>query len=132
MIEQVNLSELEANQNQVEVLDQLAQPFLDLAKKLEAVRLNGTDHETWVALSDTNMFYWRLIVNYLPKHFESKVSPASRAMLEMISDFMIRAAKAMRHAPDVKLLEQMVQLNLNMSDQILSIAEKIESHRKAA
>lgn len=127
-----NAKLIENTNNPSEVLDELAQPFLDLAQKLEEVRLNGTKSEEWVALSDTNMFYWRFIVNYLPKHFESKVSPASKAMLEMISDFMIRAAKAMRNAPDPKLLAQMVQMNLNMSDQILTIAEKLDAQQEAA
>ncbi|WP_420549744.1 hypothetical protein [Curvivirga sp.] len=132
MIKNIDVAELEISNDPIETLDHLAQPFLDLAKKLEEVRLNGTDTETWTALGDANVFYWRLIVNYLPKHFASSVSPASKAMLEMIADFMLRASKAMRHAPDTALLAQMVQLNLNMSDQILSIAEKIDNERMAA
>ena len=132
MIENIDVSEFEVSNDPIETLDHLAQPFLDLAKKLEEVRLNGTDSETWAALGDSNVFYWRLIVNYLPKHFSSSVSPASKAMLEMIADFMLRASKAMRQAPDNAVLAQMVQLNLNMSDQILSIAEKIDNERLAA
>ncbi|MDX1737164.1 MAG: hypothetical protein R3261_02945 [Alphaproteobacteria bacterium] len=127
----INMKALDANEDPVVVLDHLAQPFLDLAQKLEAARLEGIDQEEWVALTDTNMFYWRFIVNYLPKNFESRVSPASKAMLEMIADFMIRAAKAMRRNPDGNILKQMVQMNLNMSDQILTIAEKLEENRRA-
>ncbi len=132
MIKNIDVEKLDSLENPAEVLDELAQPFLDLARKLEEIRLNGADPADWVAVADTNMFYWRFIVNYLPKHFETKVSPASKAMLEMIADFMIRAAKAMRSNVDENLLGQMVQMNLNMSDQILTIAEKLEKHRKAA
>lgn len=102
-----------------ELIDDMALPFLNLAERLEAARLNGMDRTEWNAVLEANMFMWRFIANYLPRMFDDKVPKRTGAMLEMIADFMTRAEAAMPDGPDAKLVATLVEMNLNMCDQIL-------------
>ena len=107
--------------NPEELIDEMALPFLELAEKLEGARLNGVDDETWKAIMETNIFLWRFIANFLPQNFDAAVPNRTHGMLEMIADFMLRAGTAMQDTRDEDLVEQLVRLNLNMCDQILSM-----------
>lgn len=106
-----------------ELLDDMALPFLDLAEKLEACRLNGAQPDTWKALLETNLFLWRFISNFLPKHFDASVTPETRELLRRISEFMIKVGVALEEGPerDPVLIRKVIHLNLNMCDQILAM-----------
>ncbi|RED53951.1 hypothetical protein [Aestuariispira insulae] len=110
-----------AGKDVADMIDEMALPFLDLAEKLEAARLNGADKATWTAIMETNIFLWRFIANFLPKNFDREVPARGGAMLEMIADFMTRASMAMPDNPDTELVDKLVRLNLNMCHQILSM-----------
>ena len=110
-----------AGKSSEDLIDEMALPFLDLAEKLEAARLNGADKATWTAIMETNIFLWRFIANFLPKNFDREVPARSGAMLEMIADFMTRASLVMPESPDTELVDKLVRLNLNMCHQILSM-----------
>lgn len=111
------------NSTHQEMLDDMALPFLDLAEKLESCRLNGADTETWRAVLETNLFLWRFISHFLPRHFADDVPEGASELLNKISEFMIKVSVAIRDDPmaDPDLIAKVVQLNLNMCDQILSI-----------
>lgn len=106
-----------------ELIDDMALPFLDLAEKIEAARLNDAGEETWKAILETNLFLWRFISNFLPTHFRSDVSAETNDLLEKISDFMTKVTVALgEEGPkDEAVLDKVVQLNLNMCDQILAM-----------
>lgn len=106
-----------------DMIDDMALPFLDLAEKLEACRVNGADAETWKAVLETNLFLWRFISHFLPKHFDAAVTPETRELLARISGFMTQVGVAMEEGPekDPALIRKVVHLNLNMCDQILSM-----------
>lgn len=106
-----------------ELIDDMALPFLDIAEKLEACRLNGADAETWKAILETNLFLWRFISNFLPKHFDEAVTAETRDLLRRISDFMVKVGVALDDGPDQDpyLIRKVIHLNLNMCDQILAM-----------
>lgn len=106
-----------------ELIDDMALPFLDIAERLEACRLNGADPETWKAVLETNLFLWRFIANFLPKHFDQAVTAETRELLRRISDFMVKVGVALDEGPekDPNLIAKVVHLNLNMCDQILAM-----------
>jgi hypothetical protein len=106
-----------------ELIDDMALPFLDIAEKLEACRLNGADAQSWKAILETNLFLWRFISNFLPKHFDDAVTPETDELLRRISDFMVKVGVALEEGPDQdpKLIQHVIQLNMNMCDQILAM-----------
>ena len=110
-----------------ELIDDMALPFLDLAEKIEAARLNKADGETWQAIFETNLFLWRFISHFLPHHFGEDVTPETRELLSRISQFMTKVTVALadRDAKDPELLEKIVNLNLNMCDQILAMRGRL-------
>lgn len=105
--------------NREEIIDEMALPFLELAERFEAARLNGMDEESWVALMDANAYIWTFFKNYLPSTFDNQVSEQTVTTLESISQYMLRARNAMGKEVDADLAGKIVQLNLNMCDQIL-------------
>jgi hypothetical protein len=111
-----------------ELIDDMALPFLDIAEKLEACRLNGADPETWKAILETNLFLWRFISNFLPKHFDSAVTAETHELLRRISDFMVKVGVALDEGPgkDPALIRKVIHLNLNMCDQILSMRADLD------
>jgi hypothetical protein len=113
------------DRTRAELIDDMALPFLDLAEKIEAARLNDTDPETWKAILETNLFLWRFISNFLPTHFSPEVSSETEALLGRISEFMIKVTVALADdgPKDDALLDKVVRLNLNMCDQILGMRE---------
>ncbi len=106
-----------------ELIDDMALPFLDMAEKIEAARLNAVADDVWRGILDTNLFLWRFVSNFLPRHFSEDVTPETVEILGKISDFMTRvtAAMAQENLRDDELLDKMVTLNLNMCDQILTM-----------
>lgn len=112
--------------NKTELIDDMALPFLDLAEKIEAAKLNGADEETWQAIFETNLFLWRFIANFLPRHFSEEVGKDTTELLNKISSFMTKVTVALsaEGSKDAALLDKVVKLNLNMCDQILAMREK--------
>eukprot|EP00752_Nemacystus_decipiens_P000734 g734.t1 len=112
-----------------DLIDDMALPFLDIAEKLEACRLNGADPETWKAILETNLFLWRFISHFLPKHFDAAVTEETRELLRRISDFMVKVGVALEEGPerDPHLIRKVVHLNLNMCDQILAIRSDLQA-----
>lgn len=108
---------------QQDMLDDMALPFLDLAEKLEACRVNGADQDTWRAVLETNLFLWRFISHFLPRHFSDEVPAGASELLNKISEFMIKVSVALAQDPsqDPDLIDKVIQLNLNMCDQILAM-----------
>ena len=108
---------------QQDMIDDMALPFLDLAEKLESCRVNGADQETWRAVLETNLFLWRFISHFLPRHFSDEVPAGAAELLGKISEFMIKVGAALSEDPnqDPDLIEKVIQLNLNMCDQILAM-----------
>lgn len=106
-----------------ELIDDMALPFLDMAEKIEAARLNGADADAWRAVFETNLFLWRFIGNFLPRHFSEDVSPEMTELLQKIGNFMTKVTVAMLEEEDRDdaLLDKVVKLNLNMCDQILAL-----------
>lgn len=105
------------------LIDEMALPFLDLAEKFEAAKLNGADPQTWKALFETNLFLWKFISNFLPRHFDEDVTKETRDLLGRISKFMIKVSVAIEDEPekDGTLIDTLVKMNLNMCDQILAM-----------
>lgn len=108
---------------EVEVVDDLAKPFLDLAEGLEAARLNGVPEETWEALLETNVFLWKYMTVQLPKLTDGEIPPETAELITRITDFMNKASATLLAQRDDELIRKMVQLNLNMCDQILRLRE---------
>lgn len=113
----------ELDRSREELIDDMAIPFLDLAEKFQAARLNGADPETWKALFETNLFLWKFISNFLPMHFDDQVSEETKGLLDRISKFMIKVSVAVGDEPekDGSLIDTIVKMNLNMCDQILAM-----------
>lgn len=106
-----------------ELIDDMALPFLDLAEKIEAAKLNGADAESWRAIFETNLFLWRFIANFLPRHFSEEVQPDTVDLIRRISDYMNKVTVTLLDAEekDTAVLDKVVTLNLNMCDQILAM-----------
>lgn len=106
-----------------ELIDDMALPFLELAEKIEAAKVNNADDETWTAIFETNLFLWRFIANFLPRHFSDDVTSETSDLLDKISVFMTKVTVALSGdtAKDTALIEKVVQLNLKMCDQILAM-----------
>ncbi len=111
-----------------DLIDDMALPFLDLAEKLEACRLNGADPQDWKAVLETNLFLWRFISNFLPKHFDESVTDETRDLLDRIGEFMVKVGVAMEEGPEQhpELVKTLVTINLNMCDQILAMRSDVE------
>ncbi len=105
------------------LIDDLAQPFLDLAERFEAARTHPTDWETWRAVLDTNIFYWRYMANFLPGQLEKTASEETTEVLTRIGAFMQQACLALHDARDDVLEQRVVELNLNMCAQILNLRQ---------
>lgn len=107
------------------MIDDLAQPFLDLAEKLEAIRLNDVDQASINAVLDANAFIWQFAANYMPRQLSKEVTPEMADLIVKIGDFMQQASRRLRDAKDDALLARLVELNLNMCDQVLSLRESL-------
>ncbi len=103
------------------MIHDMAVPFFDLAEKLENARLNGLDSKTWKAVLETNSFIWRYIADFLPRNFDQDVSEETTTMLKNVADYMPRAARAVLKAQQSDVCAQMVTLNRNMYNQILTM-----------
>jgi hypothetical protein len=117
------------SRTRTELIDDMALPFLDLAEKIEAAKVNNADPEAWIAIMETNLFLWRFISNFLPRHFSDEVSKETVDLLEKISEFMAKVSISLSEQPakDPALIDKVVQLNLNMCDQILAMRSERES-----
>jgi len=111
-----------------EMIDDMALPFLDMAEKIEAARVNKVDKEAWRAILETNLFLWRFMSNFLPKHFSAESGKETKELLRRISDFMVKVSVAVEGDPSQNpdLIRKVIQLNLNMCDQILSNVDDVE------
>ncbi len=107
------------------LIDDLAQPFLDLAEKYEAARLNDVDEETWHAIQDANVYVWRFVANYLPGQLDKSVSGEMSEVLVRIGDFMRQACLSLRDNRDDALELRVIELNLNMCAQILNLRQEM-------
>lgn len=107
------------------LIDDLAQPFLDLADKFEAARLNTVDTETWRAILDANVFLWRFVANYLPGQLDKKASAETSETLVRIGNFMQQACVKLRNERDDALELRVIELNLNMCGQILNLRQEM-------
>jgi len=107
------------------LIDDLARPFLDLAEKFEAARRNEVDSETWYAILDANVFFWRFVANYLPGQMDKTASAETGEMLVRIGDFMQHACLKLRRGRDDVLEQRVIELNLNMCGQILSLRQEM-------
>ncbi len=107
------------------LIDDLAKPFLDLAEKLEATRLNDFDDHTRNAVLDANAYVWRFVANFLPRQLSKDVSPEMADLIVRISDFMQQAGIQLRKQNDEGLIKRLVELNLNMCNQILSLRKEM-------
>lgn len=104
-----------------QLIDDMAQPFLDIAERLEAARLNETDDETWVAILETNMFLWRFTANFLPRQMPADMPAGLGDLLHRISRFMKQAGYELQRDRNDDLINRVIELNLNMCDQILAM-----------
>ncbi|MDJ0683571.1 MAG: hypothetical protein QNJ84_02610 [Alphaproteobacteria bacterium] len=102
------------------LIDDMAQPFLDIAERLEAARLNDVDAETWAAILDTNVLLWKFIANYLPTQLNRDMPAESTDLLRRIADFMSQSCTSLRRDRDEALTKWVIELNLNMCEQVLS------------
>jgi hypothetical protein len=106
-----------------ELIDDMALPFLDMAEQIEAAKLNDISDEAWQSILETNLFLWRFISNFLPRHFSDDVTSETAGLLSKISDFMTKVTVALSDdgTREPELLDKMIKLNLNMCDQILAM-----------
>jgi len=126
--EMIRVASSTDGRTRTELIDDMALPFLDLAEKIEAAKVNNADSEAWIAIMETNLFLWRFISNFLPRHFSDEVSSDTVDLLEKISEFMAKVSVAISDQPakDPALIDKVVQLNLNMCDQILAMRSETE------
>ena len=57
--EMVRVASNNEGRTRTELIDDMALPFLDLAEKIEAAKVNNADPEAWIAIMETNLFLWR-------------------------------------------------------------------------
>ncbi len=110
------------------LIDDMAQPFLDLAEKFEIARLNEMDDKDWFAILESNMFVWRFVANYLPRQLRDDVPESMGELLVRISAFMMQAGTELRTNRDDTLIQRVVELNLNMCNQILALHEQMQEN----
>ena len=103
------------------MLHNIAAPFFDLAERLEDARENAPDAETWQAMLETNSFIWRATADFLPRNFDDEVSEETTEILKNVADFMPRASRAIMNEPESDVCAQMVALNRNMYNQLLTM-----------
>ncbi|HYE00162.1 MAG TPA: flagellar biosynthesis regulator FlaF [Alphaproteobacteria bacterium] len=99
-------------------LEQLAFPFIQAAVRIDSAKQNPADREALVAVLDSTVAMWMFYKNYLGQNF-SAVPEETKQMLVQLTDFTTKAAVFLRDNPDEGLLDRLIQLNLNMSEQIL-------------
>ncbi|MEQ9490798.1 MAG: hypothetical protein RIM72_17585 [Alphaproteobacteria bacterium] len=110
------------------LIDDMAQPFLDLAEKFEIARLNELDDKDWYAILESNMFVWRFVANYLPRQLRDDVPEEMGALLVRISEFMMQAGSELRSNRDDTLIQRVIELNLNMCNQILALHDQMREN----
>jgi len=110
------------------LIDDMAQPFLDLAEKFEIARLNELDDKDWYAILESNMFVWRFVANYLPRQLRDDVPESMGELLVRISEFMMQAGNELRTNRDDTLIRRVIELNLNMCNQILALHEQMQEN----
>ena len=103
------------------ILHDMAAPFFDLAERLEDASTNAPDRESWQATLETNNFIWRSTADFLPRNFDEDVPEETTVMLKNVADFMPRAGRAVIDQPESDLCAQMVSLNRNMYNQLLTM-----------
>ncbi|WP_425405656.1 hypothetical protein [Hwanghaeella sp.] len=113
------------------LIDDLAQPFLDLAKKFETARVSDVDTETWHAILDANVFFWRFVANYLPGQLDKTVSTEMSEVLIRIGEFMRQACLSLRANRDDVLEQRVIELNLNMCAQVLNLRQNMLGLKEA-
>ena len=113
------------------LIDDLAQPFLDLAEKFEAARINDVDTATWHAILDANVFFWRFVANYLPGQLDKSVSDEMSEVLIRIGSFMQQACLSLRSTRDETLEQRVIELNLNMCAQVLNLRQNLLGLKEA-
>lgn len=99
-------------------LEEAAFPFLECAVLLDQARKPQPKVQLADAL-DVNAARWQTVANramvrgrQLPATTSEFFSRASR--------FMVEAARTLRSAPDDKVIDMMIDMNLNMSETILT------------
>lgn len=102
-------------------IDELAKPFLDIASKLDEARTAPIDHETWIALLETNSFLWRFASKHMPGQIGFELAPESEELVAQISEFMSKASMCLAEKRDEFLLDRVVEINLNMCDKLLGL-----------
>ncbi len=110
------------------LIDDMAQPFLELAEKFEIARLNELDDKDWYAILESNMFVWRFVANYLPRQLRDDVPKEMGDLLVRISEFMMQAGSELRSNRDDTLIQRVIELNLNMCNQILAMHEQMREN----
>lgn len=110
------------------LIDDMAQPFLDLAEKFEVARLNELDDKDWFSILESNMFVWRFVANYLPRQLRDDVPESMGELLVRISEFMMQAGNELRTNRDDTLIQRVVELNLNMCNQILALHDQMQEN----
>ena len=106
--------------NELSPLEELAFPFLQAAVRLDTVKqhLDQCDDMFWMI--DSNAALWTYFKGHVSEHFEN-VPQETTELLDRISDFMTKASIVLRREPSEELVDRMIQLNLNFSEQILSL-----------
>lgn len=110
------------------LIDDMAQPFLDLAEKFEIARIHDLDDKDWFAILESNMFVWRFVANYLPRQLRDDVPESMGELLIRISEFMMQAGNELRFNRDDTLIQRIIELNLNMCNQILALHDQMQEN----
>jgi hypothetical protein len=101
-------------------LEELAFPFLQAAVRLDTVKQNLDHCDEMLWMVDSNAALWTYFRGHVSEHFQN-IPRETTELLDRISDFMTKASIVLRREPSEELVDRMIQLNLNFSEQILSL-----------
>ena len=103
------------------ILHKMAAPFFELAERLTNAIENKPLKEDWQAILESNNFIWRTTADYMPRNFDDDVPAETTQTLKNIAAFMPRAGRAALNDPESDICGQMITLNRNMYDKILTM-----------
>lgn len=100
--------------------EELALPFLQTAVEIDQARQNPADHQGLIAVLANNAMLWSHLRSQFSRNDEG-LSAEAISFLGDMTRFMIKSTILLSREADQSYLDKLVQINLHMCEQLLSL-----------